>query len=87
MSQVQWLNDNNRVIKQISLTQMMPEFNRMGWNANNNSLHLDTDITIQPLLRFVCQLQACATPGVVTNLFIGCHAGGVGTLLAPKTTY
>lgn len=87
LSQFSWLNDNNRVIKDLSLTQMQAEFNRKGWSTDNNVLHLETDITIQPLIRFVCQLQATQSPAAPANLFIGCHASGVGTLLAPKTTY
>lgn len=87
LSQLNWLNDNNRVVKEISLTSMQPEFNPHAYNNVNNSLRMDTDISIQPLLRFVAQLRVSSTPGVVTNLFIGCHATGTGTLLAPKTTY
>ncbi len=87
LSQMSWANDNNRVIKDLSLTQMQAEFNRKGWSTDNNVLHLETDITIQPLIRFVCQLQSVGIPAVSENTFIGCHASGVGTLLAPKTTY
>lgn len=87
LSQMSWLNDNNRVIKDLSLTNMQAEFNRKGWSTDNNVLHLETDITIQPLIRFVCQLQTTGLPAIPVNAFIGCHASGVGTLLAPKTTY
>jgi len=87
LSQLNWLNDNNRVIKDLSLTNMQAEFNRKGWSTDNNVLHLETDITIQPLIRFVCQLRTTLIAAVPTNAFIGCHASGVGTLLAPKTTY
>ena len=90
-SQLSWLNDNNRVLKTLSLTNMDPDFQRKGYNINNNVFHLETDITIQPLIRFVCQLEL---PGVtlpanadVKTWYIGCHASGTGTLLAPKTTY
>jgi hypothetical protein len=87
MSQFNWLNDNNRVIKDLSLTNMQAEFNRKGWSTDNNVFHLETEITIQPLIRFACQLQKVAQAVVPANTFLGCHAGGVGTLLAPKTTY
>ena len=88
LAQMNWLNDNNRVIKEISLTQAKAEFNRAAYNAVNNTLHLDTDITIQPLLRFVNQLRVPNVGGVGEEvLYIGCHAAGIGTLLAPKTTY
>lgn len=87
LSQMNWLNDNNRVIKEISLTQAKAEFNRKAYNNLNNCIHLDTDITIQPLLRFVNSLKCPNVGGGLVNTFIGCHAAGVGTLLAPKTTY
>ena len=90
LSQFSWLNDNNRVLKNLSLTNEQAEFNRMAWSNVNNVFHLETDITIQPLIRFQCNLQS---PLVVvpahdtTNLFIGCHVEGTGTLFAPKHTY
>lgn len=91
LSQFSWLNDNNRVIKELGLTNMKPAHNRKGWNELNDVFHLETDITIQPLIRFICQLQLPVfTPPVAREGFtwyIGCHAQGTGTLLAPKTTY
>lgn len=90
LSQFSWLNDNNRVIKEIGLTNMKPAHNRKGWNTNNDVFHLETDITVQPLIRFVCQLQIPVITLPVTagsTYYIGCHAQGTGTLLAPKTTY
>lgn len=87
LSQMNWLNDNNRVIKDLSLTNAQAEFNRKGWSTDNNVLHLETDITIQPLIRFVNQLRTTDVGVIPENTFIGCHASGVGTLLAPKTTY
>jgi len=87
ISQFSWLNDNNRVIKDLSLTNQQAEFNRKGWSTDNNVFHLETDITIQPLIRFICELQTPNVGVIGDNVFIGCHAAGVGTLLAPKTTY
>lgn len=86
LSQFSWFNDNNRVIKPISLTNLQAEFNRKGWSTDNNVFHLETDISIQPLVRFTSQLKLVSGP-VVANLFIGCHIGGLGTILAPKGTY
>lgn len=90
LSQFSWLNDNNRVLKDLSLTNFKPAHNRKGWNEVNDVMHLETDITIQPLIRFVCQLQIPIVTIPVKEGFtyyIGCHAQGTGTLLAPKTTY
>jgi len=87
LSQFTWTNDNNRVLKDLSLTNQQAEFNRKGWNTDNNVFHLETDITIQPLIRFMCPLHKVAQAIVPENSFIGCHVAGVGTLLAPKTTY
>ena len=90
MSQFSWLNDNNRVIKELGLTNMKPAHNRKGWNEVNDVFHLETDITVQPLIRFICQLQIPIVTLPVkegSTYYIGCHAQGTGTLLAPKTTY
>jgi hypothetical protein len=90
LGQFSWLNDNNRVIKEIGLTNMKPAHNRKGWNEVNDVFHLETDITVQPLIRFVCQVQLPVITLPVTTgatYYIGCHAQGTGTLLAPKTTY
>jgi hypothetical protein len=90
LGQFSWLNDNNRVIKEIGLTNMKPAHNRKGWNTANDVFHLETDITVQPLIRFVCQVQLPVITLPVTagsTYYIGCHAQGTGTLLAPKTTY
>jgi len=90
MSLFSWLNDNNRVIMELGLTNMKPAHNRKGWNELNDVLHLETDITIQPLIRFICQLQIPIVTIPVSEgstFYIGCHAQGTGTLLAPKTTY
>jgi len=90
MSQFSWLNDNNRVIKELGLTNMKPAHNRKGWNEKNDVFHLETDITIQPLIRFICQLQipiVTIPSDEGSTYYIGCHAQGTGTLLAPKTTY
>jgi len=85
--QLNWFNDNNRVLKNLSLTNMEPQFNKAGWSNINNSWHLDTKISMQPLVSFVCQLKLPAVTAEALSLYIGCHAIGVGTLLAPKTTY
>jgi hypothetical protein len=90
LSQFSWLNDNNRVLKDLSLTNFKPAHNRKGWNEVNDVMHLETDITIQPLMRFVCKLQVPIVTLPVkegVTYYIGCHAQGTGTLLAPKTTY
>jgi len=90
LSQFSWLNDNNRVIKEIGLTNMKPAHNRKGWNELNDVFHLETDITIQPLIRFICQLQiptVTIPANAGSTYYIGCHAQGTGTLLAPRTTY
>ena len=90
MSQFSWLNDNNRVLKNLSLTNEQPEFNRNAWSNVNNVFHLETDITIQPLIRFQCNLQQPLTtlaPSDTQDFFIGCHTEGTGTLFAPKHTY
>jgi hypothetical protein len=86
LSQFNWFNDNNRVIKGLSLTNMQAEFNRKGYSTDNNVFHLETDISIQSLVRFTATLKLL--PGAaVDNTMIGMHAGGIGTLLAPKRTY
>ncbi len=85
-SQFSWLNDNNRVVKPIGLQEMNPMFNKKAFNENLNVITLESEITIQPLISFIGQLN---TPSytAVANVYIGCHVLGIGTILAPKTTY
>jgi len=85
-SQLQWTNDNNRVVKPIGLQQMNPKFNRNAFNNTLNSIILKADITVQPLIDFVAQLNL-PTYTPVSNTFIGCHVLGIGTILAPKKVY
>jgi hypothetical protein len=90
LSQFSWLNDNNRVLKNLSLTNQQPEYNRNAWSNVNNVFHLESDITIQPLIRFQCNLQAPLinlAPVDDQQFFIGCHTEGTGFLFAPKHTY
>jgi hypothetical protein len=85
-SQMSWLNDNNRVIKNLGLQEMNPFFNIHAWNDTLNVIKLKSEITMQPLITFVCHLNT-PTYAAVAGAFIGCHALGIGTILAPKTTY
>lgn len=85
-SQFNWSNDNNRVVKTIGLQGMNPAFNRNGFNNVLNNIVLKSDITVQPLIEFVGTLNT-PTYTPITNAFIGCHALGIGTILAPKKVF
>lgn len=85
-SQLNWTNDNNRVVKIIGLQSMNPAFNRTGFNNVLNNIVLKSDITVQPLIDFVAQLNT-PTYTPITNAYIGCHVLGIGTILAPKKVY
>lgn len=89
-SDFEFFNDNNRVIKPMPLTRQRPEFNWKAWNADSNIIHLDTDITLQPLIPFVCALRTplITVPASETNnYYMGCYIEGPGAILNPRTNY
>ncbi len=89
-SDFEFFNANNRVIKPTPLTKMMAQFNWKSWNAINEVIHLDTDITIQPLIQFKCQLTlpAVTLPTSATiSYYLGCYCEGAGGIMNPRANF
>jgi hypothetical protein len=90
MSQWSWYNENNRVIKDKSIVSHSPLFNGQSKHENDWNKELETDITIQPLIRFQCDLRTPNWSVVIPrdiDVYLGCHVEGTGTLFAPKNTF
>ena len=85
-----FFNANNRVIKPTPLTKQRTQFNYQAWNAVNEVIHLDTDISIQPLIEFACSLRL---PGVTIpasqtlTYYLGCYAEGPGGIMNPRANF
>jgi len=77
---------NNRVIKNLSLQESAPTFDKNIGATSDSTIELSTDIVIPPLLNFVCQLQLpYFTP--TANTYIRCVINGTGGIIAPRTTF
>jgi hypothetical protein len=90
LSQWSWYNDNNRVLKNKSLGSNFAEWNATSKNETMRTKTLETDITIQPLIPFRCELTIPIIPTIVprdTDIYVGCHVKGSGSLFAPKQSY
>jgi hypothetical protein len=77
---------NNRVIKNLSLTELSAAFDKNIGATNDSTLELSTQIVIPPLLNFVCQVQIpYFTPAA--NTYLRCVLNGTGGIIAPRTTF
>jgi hypothetical protein len=87
-SQMNWYNDNTRVVKNKSLVSFRPEFNKGAFNQNMNVLELNSEITIPTQVAFMAELLIPAITFVSEDsVFIGMHCEGIGTILNPKNPY
>jgi len=85
-----FMNGNSRVIKPTPLSKQKAQWNWKGWNATSDIIHLDTDITLQPLIEFVCSLRipTVTVPAVAGHTqWLGCYIEGPGAILNPRTNY
>lgn len=89
-SDFSFFNANNRVIKPSPLTKQQPSFNWQSGSTINEVIHLDTDITIQPLIEFVCSLRL-PTITIPTSIdldyYMGCYCEGAGGILNPRANF
>jgi len=77
---------NNRVIKNLSLTELSAAFDKNIGATNDSTLELSTQVVIPPLLNFVCQVQIpYFTPAA--NSYLRCVINGTGGIIAPRTTF
>jgi hypothetical protein len=85
-----FFNANNQVIKPTGTIKQLPTFNRKSWNVDNEVVHLDTDITLQPLIEFVCVYRSpnfTVTVPQGTTVYLGCHIEGAGAILNPRANF
>ncbi len=89
-SDFSFFNANNRVVKPTPLTKQKTQWNYQAWSAVNEVIHLDTDISIQPLIEFACSLRL---PGVTIptsttlSYYLGCYAEGPGGIMNPRANF
>ena len=80
---------NNKVIKKLSLTEGLRDFNK-DTTGVNNVIDLETQIVIPPLLQYTLDLQLPAeafTPQPNQTAYLVCQLIGTGGIIAPRTTF
>lgn len=80
---------NNKVIKKLTLSEAFPEYNKDTTNAAN-TVDLETQIVIPPLLPFTLDLQlpvGLQAPQAGTERYLVCQIIGTGGIIAPRTTF
>jgi hypothetical protein len=80
---------NNKVIKKLSLTEGLRDFNK-DTTGLNNVIDLETQIVIPPLLQYTLDLQLPAeafTPQPNQTAYLVCQLIGTGGIIAPRTTF
>lgn len=80
---------NNKVIKKLTLTEAVSLYNK-DTNAVNNTIDLETQIVIPPLLPYTLDLQlpVALTPASAgSERYIVCQIIGTGGIIAPRTTF
>ena len=82
---------NNRVIKNVTLSESNKAYNK-STSAKNNLIDLETEIVLPPLLPYILELrnvQSGSFPGqpVGTVVYLQAQIIGVGGIIAPRTTF
>jgi hypothetical protein len=80
---------NNRVIKNLSLTEADSSYNDSTNAVDNATLYLETQLVIPPLLNYVLELR---TPNIFggappANTYLRVVLNGTGGIIAPRTTF
>ena len=78
---------NNRVIKNLSLLEINPAFDKNEGVNTDSTIELDTLIVIPPLLNYVCELRLPYIASFGTYTHIRCVISGTGGIIAPRTTF
>lgn len=89
-SDFEFFNANNRVIKPTPIIKQLPAFNWKAWHQSNEVIHLDTDITIQPLIEFKCQvtIPTVTLPVSLTaSYYLQCYCEGSGAIMNPRANF
>jgi len=81
---------NNQVIKRLALSEQSYIYNK-DVSVANNTLDLQTQIVIPPLLPYVLELQLpsafIGTASAGSTRYLECQIIGVGGIIAPRTTF
>jgi len=82
---------NNRVIKNVTLSESNRAYNK-STSEKNNLVDLETEIVLPPLLPYILELRLPligAFPGqpVGTVVYLQAQIIGVGGIIAPRTTF
>jgi hypothetical protein len=88
VSEINLIIGNQQVLKPIPVLSFDPRFNK-GNNADSNSFHFETLLTIPPLMEFYMELQQwddVAVPADATY-YLRLSIEGTGSILAPRATF
>jgi hypothetical protein len=79
---------NNKVIKKVTLTESLQDYNK-DTTGQPNTVDLETDIVIPPLLNYVLELQLPAplSQNAGFTKYIQAQIIGTGGIIAPRTTF
>jgi len=79
---------NNKVIKKVTLTESQSDYNK-DTSGVQNTVDLETDIVIPPLLNYVLELQLPAplSQNAGFTKYIQAQIIGTGGIIAPRTTF
>jgi hypothetical protein len=75
---------NNKVIKKVTLSEANPAYNK-DTNGIVNTLDLETQIVIPPLLNFVVEFEFYNE--FESTTYLQCQIIGTGGIIAPRTTF
>jgi len=80
---------NNRVIKNLALTEADANYNDSTNNIDNSTLYLETQLVIPPLLNYVLELRTANIFGgnPPANSYFRVVLNGAGGIIAPRTTF
>ena len=79
---------NNRVIKNLSLSETDSNYNKSTSDNDNSTINLETQLVIPPLLNFVLELRLPTVGGgFADNSYIRVVLNGIGGIIAPRTTF
>lgn len=81
---------NNRVIKNVPLTEGTSIYDKSTTANNNTGIALETQIVIPPLLNFELELKLAgpvSAAGAGSTKYIVCAIIGTGGIIAPRTTF
>lgn len=77
---------NTIVLKPMPLSSFLGAFNKSSYFANGENFEFDTSLILPPLLEFVVEVRTLIAAGTA-NTELRLTIEGVGSILAPRTTF